>query len=750
MHSKKWCALWCFLLIAGPSAFAQSSPYVITDFPLAAIGADSAISIKWSGVARPGQSQLPDSGDIYYSRSPGGSKIQNYYKVTPYSGPAARNNAWINGQPQQRETIFRPIDQTDMSAGVFYCMVARAFSYTNPITHQAVRDTFYSNELPLIVETSLPTELVSPTDTIEDLTPTFVWKVNPGVPYYHVLLSDEKIAVDTANGDFSVAGLSVIWQAITAQTQIVYGAPDPSGTITASPPPLSPGKTYSVVVLNNYGNHPAYTSKKVGFPKTFTIIGDTLKKPHNISPNDTTIDAASTIRFKWTNLDSRANTYRVYVYVASNMANIGAQLVVWENEVTAGNFAGKDTAWLDINAQSVLTENHYTWKAIAVDSKGAGSAGDTTSFDYTSPTGTVVIQTQEQINVGGSVLTANVAAVEIKVEVLSGSLEKPLLFYTDDQGYLERERPAGTYRITAHKRGFDDLTRTITVTDGQTTENTLIMKRPDATVFGKVYDNAGLGIDLARVVAVSERGDTVLAETDKFGNFILSCYAADWDIWAHKTGYITALSRDTSVAFGQSVDFGQISLQKVPFTLSGVVKNSQGQPVIGARVVLSQQGTTIDEIPSTSQNGSFSFSASAGTYTLTSTKTGFTSVTRSIDLVASTQLTITMQAGAALATGYVIGTSNVFGRTTTGPITGAHIYFARIRAISPDTLAAITDATYGDYRISLPPNDSFSVWSSAMGYAADAVISKVITGAGATVQYNDTLRGLAKESLKAD
>jgi hypothetical protein len=62
-----------------------------------------------------------------------------------------------------------------------------------------------------------------------------------------------------------------------------------------------------------------------------------------------------------------------------------------------------------------------------------------------------LIRTQEQISNNGLVTKSNIGFVKMQVEVLDGSMEAPLFFYTDADGYLSRERPAGTYRITAIK-----------------------------------------------------------------------------------------------------------------------------------------------------------------------------------------------------------------------------------------------------------------------------------------------------------
>lgn len=722
------------LLTVGARA---QTEYVLTKFPLSAVSPDSSIKMVWTGAARPGY-DAPDSGYVYYSKVPLGQSLKGRNRVKVMG---SHSNEALPGTPDQRELTFVPSDQEDMEVGVFYYVVAWP--------HQGVPgimdpDTFYSNELELVVESTEPTKLKTPSGEIEDLTPTFSWDVNSGVPYYHVILSDEEIAVDSGDGggELSIEGLSIVWQAITPSTQIVYGAPDPSGTITASPPPLSTGQTYSVVVLNNYGNHPAYTSTRFGLPRTFSIAPseDTLKPPVNVSPVDKTLSGDEVV-FRWTNLDSLANTYKIYVYVASNIENVDAQMVVWDNEVTAGSFSG-DTASVAVNASAVLTENHYTWKVVAVDERGAGRAGDTTSFDYESPTGTLKILTRENIYVGGEkVDEVAVSAVELQVEVLEGSLEKPLLFYTDNNGYLSRERPEGTYRVTAVKKGFESVSKTLEVKDDKTTSATMYLRRPDATVFGKVVNESGQGINLATVTAVSDKGDTVEAETDVLGSFTLTCYKGDWEVWARKSGYIASLSSDTSVSFGESVNFGTIELEKVPYTISGTVKNQKGQPLIGVKVELLLDGKVIETVPSTSQDGSFSFSVEAGDYRLVATKTGFVTYRKDIEVSSSVQRAVTLSSNASMAVGYIYGRSVVRGEQVVAPITGATVYFVDEDG---DTATVLSDPVYGDYRISLPAG-RYSFWGGADDHVAPEVSAAADTTlkAGVTYTLNDTLQGLA-------
>ncbi len=739
----------------------QTPPFVLTEFPIVTLSEESEVTVKWTGASsdpqimlQPVSERYPDSATLYFSTDRGGGDIANYSdSITAFvSETLTVNDSEIvrvyNSYPEantppERKIVFKPANQQNMGPGVYYYMVARR-------TTIAGRDTvFYSNELKMIVESDDATILKAPDveEDVPNLTPVFSWEDNPEVPYYHIILSDEKISADLDN--LSIEGLSIVWQAITPNTQITYGAPDPSGTLTADPPPMSPGQSYSWVVLNNYGNHPAYTSSRVGLPRNFTIVGDSLKSPVSVSPADSdTINAADQnaqrVEFAWTNLDSNANTYKLYIYVAQEYQGLEAQMAVWENEYTAGTFES-DTARVNINLKNILTNNSYSWKVMAVDSKGAGKSGNTSRFVYRGiPTGFIEVKTREKISASGTTVEKEVAAAKIEVEVLEGSMEAPLLFYTDTHGNLTRERPSGTYRITAVKDGFESASRTVTVMENDTSEIVLHLQRPDATIYGKALDETGNPINLAYVYGVSERGDTVRAETDAQGNFAMSCYQADWSIRATKTGYVGTTPKEITVQYGQNVNFGRIVMTRNRYILSGLVQNGAGDPLIGAKVQLVRNGMVLDNIPSTSQEGTFSFSIEPGEYTLIAEKTGFVSYRRSIDIVGSKQLTITMSAGAALLKGNIIGRARGVTQDRHAPITNATVLLVDTTVNPPESIQTVSDAFYGDFSVSIPGDKQYVMISRASGYVTKQRQTLVTTESGRTHEISDTLLGLAR------
>ncbi len=749
----------------------QSTGYVLSEFPLAPIAPDDEVWMKWTGFSSDPITFVPDSAKIYYSKDPGGSVIENYtdsitvfIRDSSFVGTNAegdslfdyvyQQNMAIPGEIPMRGSKFSPSDQPNMEPGTYYYIAGWRGKVGLPMQR---RDTvLVSNELTMIVRSDAVVEPTEPAsgDTITDLTPTFHWKRNPGVPYYHIIVSDEEIdATEITNLD-SVE-LSIVWQAITSNTFITYGAPDPSGTITADPPPISPEMEYSWAVINNYGNHPAL-SVGIPYPSTFVVAGKKLNKPINVSPGDgDTVLAApdAPLHLTWTNLDTNANTYQVYVYVASNIEGVNAQLVVWNTEVTAGNFSG-DTASIAVDAFQTFTNNKYTWRVIAVDRKGAGTAGELSEFQYRGMRqGHLVVRAREKIRTGDTTyIESPVSLAEVEVEVLDGSMEAPLLFYTDNNGVLKRDRPVGEYRLTIRKDGFLPATRTVAVTYDQltgpeTTMVTMYIDRPDATIYGKVVDEAGEPIDLARVFAVSDYGDTISDECDASGNFVLSCSQADWNVWATKKGYVSSVPRDVSVNFGQSVNFGLVSIKRNPLSLSGVVRNTDGEAVLGATVRLSKDGKLVEAVPSTPQSGVFSFQVSPGEYVLEVSKIGFESRRLDIAVLSSKQITVNMSPGAALVQGYIYGEywSNN-DSLIRGPITDARVLLIDTAATPPDTIESSTGSTYGDFQMSIGLNKDYVLRGFAAGYHAVRTPKSIRAQRDSTFTLSDTLKAYARIS----
>jgi hypothetical protein len=762
MTVRKSAIFVLFTLICCISAAAgQKEVFKVIEFPLTLAQTPSDIlHVGWVGGS--GLNPLePDSADIYFDRSPGGGKLSNYrYKVNALkgindlTGGEYDNNKIVGGDAvfptQRRRTAFQPAGQGDnMGPGVYYCIVARVKD----------NDTLYSNEFIVMVDAPNAPKPKGPKgNNITDLTPTFEWERVANVPYYHIILSDEPLPIDlsdienpTISGD-----LSIVWQAITPKTSITYGEPDPVGIITASPPPLSPGKEYSWIVFSNFGNHPAFSSAKLSLPEPFLkfkIAGEPLNKPVNVLPADKAvfdIENDPVIDFKWTNLDTNAGSYLVNLFVTAEPSNLGlgsevdeldikGSILVWETTVLRGNKKQGDTLTARLDAKNTLTGGSYKWRVFALDQRGAGTAGDASDFYYRAPTGWLEIKTIEDIGGG---IENRISVVELNLEVLSGPMEKPLAFYTSTDGYILRERPVGTYRITAVKEGYKTETRTVSVRDGETTPLDIYMERPKAVIYGKITDADDIPLNLANVTAISEWGDTARALTNGSGHFSLNCSDADWTVYIDMAGYRSSSPVKVPLKPGDNYKLPDVKLERSPIVLSGSVKNGGGVPVIGARVRVFREGTLINELPSTPQTGNFSFSLAAGVYTLTAEKAGFATYSAEIAVSGSRTQNITLRAGAALINGMVIGSSwsNEINGYINAPVPSARVKFWEEG--SADTVAVTSDAVFGNFSVGLEGGKSFKFASSAAGFTAKGV-REISPLSSETQNITDTLYALA-------
>jgi hypothetical protein len=328
-------------------------------------------------------------------------------------------------------------------------------------------------------------------------------------------------------------------------------------------------------------------------------------------------------------------------------------------------------------------------------------------------------------------------------------MQAPLAFITLDNGTVTRDFPAGTYSVTASKDGYDNATVTFTVTGGQTTPVNIFMAKPAVSMSGRVADiEDSSWINQAKVTAVSEWGDTVTALTNAGGNFTVSGREADWTITVEKAGYRTPRPVTRAARQG-NISLGTVYMERNPFALSGTVSNADGLPVLGARVrVLSGDGVLIDELASTPQTGRFSFSLQPGTYTLTAEKAGFSMFSRSgIALTGSLKQDAVISGNAAVINGTLIGRSWSGGGYLYAAIPNARITFTNVNDAG-DSLTVATDATFGNYSISLGGGKTYRIRSEAGGFAAidGRAPPAVVTQASQTAVRNDTLQALARIS----
>ncbi len=565
-----------FILFGVSLAGATPPAMTIVKFPLTGVLSHHEIEI---GVASATLDTVRDSVRIRVSPVPGGGDTANYsnrvniyYRTkqdsvnkqgnivmdtahnlealyhldTPYSNwvkPVRGSDGllYVKFRPNLQFAVSGADTDFFMTAGRFYYMVEAIDS--QPVVGRRIT---VSDERFLIVETDQSPKIVSPSHgaIITTMAPYFEWQSVAGVPYYHMLLSDRPINLD------NLSNASIVWQALTAGTSILYGTPDPSGQFP-DPPPLSPDNGYQWLVLNNYGGTQEYTSKNAlpDIPPTFTIKNDlSIRFPDSMimdvwGMNTTVVNdwrkvqtgrdtvgkglfANDSIKFVWSKAldtanDDSARLYRLYLYIKLASDDSSNPLGdVGDVEVLVSQYENTTTdTFLVVDAKSFMMNTAYTWKVFAEQANGAAVTSDTTSFRYFINQVTLDFFVGELLNVAGKDAVLPVVAASIAVEALDGSLNNvPVI--TSTSGYARKVLPAGRYRFTTRKSGFISQSRTVE-TSADTTIRFVIDRSP-ATLFVQVFDSKGNALDRACVLAVSDRGDSSAGFTDSRGSYTVN------------------------------------------------------------------------------------------------------------------------------------------------------------------------------------------------------------------------------------
>ncbi|MBZ0264134.1 carboxypeptidase regulatory-like domain-containing protein [bacterium] len=563
----------------------QNEDLVLSNIPLNVTEASDIITITWS----PGV-----SADLFYSEGFPGQNLEDYTLLeNPLESSPGRIRVRATSLPVGQLTAII-VDGEDTST---FFTIIRA-----------------TDEVPTM------TFPISPAgeNGINTINPVFNWEPVAGVPFYQILIADQPFEItEDDQGNQRVEGAAIIWSAITPNTQIQYGISDPSGNVNNELiPPLigddvREGRArYHWLVLNNYGNHPAYTSTAFGGLAGFEIeLAPPFEDPENVSPDPEEDLFADEFPLIWTDIEG-ANNYFVYV---------------GRLEETAGGSVGIIPIWsVQTNenavicpAANILEDGQYYWKVIAASVDGRGTRSDTTSFYYHRDSGELDFFTRDTDNNPLAFVTLDIETVEGPAIVPAG---------TDDSGYYNREFPVGRYIFTASKDGYGDATSdTVTVTANSGGVVRLNMPPLNSSIVGRVTTANGNGI--ASAIIEATRNDGVLAETvtNISGQFSLSIDPGLWTIEVSANAYEAAEPRTIDVELGEDVDLaghgGPFVL--APFTneVSGVIMNRQGGGIALAEVML--EGAARDFSQFTNEFGQYSFTVGNGTWLLNAVKPGF-------------------------------------------------------------------------------------------------------------------------------
>jgi protocatechuate 3,4-dioxygenase beta subunit len=270
---------------------------------------------------------------------------------------------------------------------------------------------------------------------------------------------------------------------------------------------------------------------------------------------------------------------------------------------------------------------------------------------------------------------------------------------------------AGTYEIDAWKEGYRSSVRTVTVAGVMSgIDLTLTPVTPGAkwVIYGYATDSAGNPIADVGVSAYSGP-DNDSDGTGSCGRYRLTLHEpGTYSLAASKPGCSTVPTR-TMVIIPPSradVDFVLAPAAGIP-SVSGVVRDGNGQPVASAEVVACPDGGGYCVDTVTDSAGRYSMTVPAGTHNLSA---------RLYCYMDSRSVRITVPpAASADLTLYRI-TNRIFGRVS--DYLGAPVYDAYVSASSSPGYASDWTDSNGDYLLRVPPGTwSLSVYSYFCAYA---------------------------------
>ncbi|MFC6232579.1 beta strand repeat-containing protein [Paenibacillus allorhizosphaerae] len=249
----------------------------------------------------------------------------------------------------------------------------------------------------------------------------------------------------------------------------------------------------------------------------------------------------------------------------------------------------------------------------------------------------------------------------------------------------------GTYTVTVSKSGYAPYSQNnIEATAGNTTTAHFSY----GAVSGAVRDANGNPVSGATVYAHNVSGSVT---ADASGKYTLNVPAGTYaNVTAYATGYPNYIQNNIQVIAGNTttIDFSYGAV-------SGTVNDANGNPVSGATVY----ANNVSGSATTNANGKYSLNFAPGTYTLTVSKTGYPTESKTNIQVTAGQTT-TVNFG-DFSSGTISGTVT---DASGNPVSGATVFAANVPGSST------TDAS-GTYTLNVPAGTYTYVQAYADGFA---------------------------------
>jgi len=227
---------------------------------------------------------------------------------------------------------------------------------------------------------------------------------------------------------------------------------------------------------------------------------------------------------------------------------------------------------------------------------------------------------------------------------------------TDVTGSYTIGASAGTYKLTAFKRGYTSDNTTLQITIGQTLTNiNFTLNENFALLSGNVKDNSGVPVQGVLVNLTSPSGGATTT-TSSTGDYVFSRLLGDnYLISFSKQSYADTLISNYLIHDGESKTINAV-LRKLIGKINGKITNVNLIPIPLATVnAVKLTNLTFSAI--TDNNGNYEIAAlDTGNYIITANKTGYTS-TQQVPVL----LTFQNTSGSANITDFSQNKGNVYG-----------------------------------------------------------------------------------------
>lgn len=314
---------------------------------------------------------------------------------------------------------------------------------------------------------------------------------------------------------------------------------------------------------------------------------------------------------------------------------------------------------------------------------------------------------------------------------------------TDFNGNYTLGAAAGTYKVKVSRPGYTRDSLTVTLALGQNvTSINFSVNENFAVLTGSFKEASGTAIQSA-LVNLSGAGNATISTGADGGFTITGLIGGRYSVRFTKTGYADTTVANVVLNDGQSATLNVVG-KKLTAKISGTVTASS-TPVAGATVTaissLGVQFTTL-----TAANGTYEIPGlNTGTYTVTASRTGFTS-SQSVNVT----LTLSSLNGTANITDLVANNAKVYGTikdNQNNPVLNATVVVA-------GTLGSNTASTTttGEYRIINLAPGSYTVTVSKQGYGTVQVPVTVTDSSNISpvlALNNSTITGTVKNQSGA-